>query len=62
MECNVLSVILAATHSKFTKLMGQLICGRNGVVSYLDDMLIFHANLNEHIDAVRTMLFLDIVG
>lgn len=47
---------LASMPSTFTKLMRQLTHGRNDVVSYLDDMLIFHSSFDAHITGVRTML------
>lgn len=40
----------------FTKLMRPLTRERHNVVSYLDDILIYHSNIGKHITGVRFML------
>lgn len=51
-----LTLRLASALSIFTKLMRKLTSGRKDMVSYLDDILIFHMTIDEHINGVRSLL------
>lgn len=51
-----LSFGLYAALMTFTRLMRKLTWGGQDTVSYLDDMLLFHTSLEEHISGVQSML------
>lgn len=56
LQWKVLDFGLASVPSTFTKLMRQLIHYRDDIVSYLVYILVFHANLSEHIRGVNSIL------
>lgn len=49
LQWNILAFGLASAPLTFTKLMCQLTHGIEDVITYLDDMLIFHTSLQDHI-------------
>lgn len=49
--------MLSRSPSKFTKLIQQFTLGLNDVISYVDDMLVLHSNLSEHLIGVHRLLY-----
>lgn len=49
LQWRILAFGLVLAPSTFTKLMGHLTCGREEVITSLDDILLFQTNLTDHL-------------
>ena len=55
-QYNFLSFGLVKATETFNRMMRKLLQGRNDVISYLDDVLIFHDTWTEHIQGIKSIL------
>lgn len=56
MHLNKLPFCLSGAPNTSTKLMRKLTFGRKNIISYLDDILLFHTNLDKHLTGLKTLL------